>query len=160
MEDKADCNRVTMFPIGVRNMVHTNDGLSELIFIYVDDILIGQFYPKSRTNCGHYWNVPVNSGVLENVLIMLSPRDHTIRLEATEVDEHGTEIDKVALIVLCIDGDCTDLLSEADDSNEKWSKGEIIGLTFGLVGAIGTVFTIAVPLIKCRERIYNCYVSS
>ena len=102
MEDKADCNRVTMFPIGVRNMVHTNDGLSELIFIYVDDILIGQFYPKSRTNCGHYWNVPVNSGVLENVLIMLSPRDHTIRLEATEVDEHGTEIDKVALIVLCI----------------------------------------------------------
>ena len=143
----------------VFNIEYTNDGLSDTITVYVDGRIAGSFNTRSQSGDGHLWNEPVSTGKVGNETMLFSG-DHTIKLVATEVDEHEVEIDKVTLALLCIndisdsEGQCPKSQEPGNVSNnDSWDKGHIIALVFGIVGAlIGLITFISGIYYHCKRN--------
>ena len=92
---------ISQCQVQVKNVAYTNDGPSDTITVLLDGTTtIGSFHTTAHSNHGHYWNVPVNSGVL-GTPVELSSGSHTISIRAMAADQYGVEIDKVDLDLNC-----------------------------------------------------------
>ena len=141
----------------VLNVQYTNDGLSDTITIYADGQVVGFFKTRSQSGDGYLWNEPISSGKVGNETMLLSG-DHTIKLVATEVDEHLVEIDKITLALLCTndisdtEGSCPKSQESDNDLQDFWDiKEHVIGLAVGMATVVATVITL-VARIYCLWR--------
>ena len=92
---------ISQCQVQVKNVAYTNDGPSDTITVLLDGTTtIGSFHTTAHSNHGHYWNVPINSGVL-GTPVELSSGSHTISIRAMASDQYGVEIDKVDLDLNC-----------------------------------------------------------
>ena len=141
----------------ILNVVYMNDGLSDTcnITVYVNgDQLVGSFDVRSRSH------LPISSGSIGDT-VLSSAGDHTIKLTATNMNEHGIEIDRMMLGLLCTkfngiltsEGFCPNSQEPENCSNhDSWDKGLIIGLAFEIFFAIIEVLLLATTIyIHCRK---------
>lgn len=145
----------------VFNIEYTNDGPSDTITVYINGLLVGSFNTRSQSNNGHLWNEPISSGPVGN--ITLSSGDRTVKLTATKVDDHGIEIDRIILGLLCTNGIsnseglCPN--SQEPDINNSWDRGHIIGvsvgaitISIGIISAVVGVITLITGIYYHRKR--------
>ena len=135
----------------VSNVVYTNDGVSDTITVYVDSQGVGSFN-TSESNHGYSWSESVSSGPIGDE-IQLSSGDHTIKLVAiAEVDEYSVEIDIITLRMSCELSDSEGSCPKLDDANEPWTRGQIIGLVFGITTFVITLLSIIISIIcSCKN---------
>ena len=143
----------------VLNVEYTNDGLSDIIALFVDSQNIGSFVTKSQSDHGHLWNEPVSSGPIGKE-ITLSSGDHTIKSAATKMDKYGIEVDKLTLGLICTndvsnsDGVCPKSQEpNIIPNDDPWNKGYTIALSLGILTFIIGVLTLATGIHYHRKAL-------
>ena len=113
----------TLCDVVVTTVVYTNDGGADTVTVLLDSqLVIGTFNSSAVSNYGAGWNVPRHSGVLWDP-VELGPGLHYIRIEATNTDQYGIEIDQATLSLLCV---CFNDPVPADDICQNSSNGMAI----------------------------------
>ena len=140
----------------IANVAYSNDGIGDYITASVDGNVIGNFHTRALTGDGDLWNVIRHTGPIGNET-QIAAGEHAIRLLAASADNHGVELDKITVTLLCgtdtnSDTECPTTEVEvtdtgqgapddgSDDSGGGLSTGAIIGIIFGTIGVV-----IAVP---------------
>lgn len=158
---QSSCN------IDILNVIHSNDGPSDNLTLYLNRKEIGSFQSVEHTREGVFWNEMVESGLVGKTNV-LSKGNHTLYMNVSAVDIYGIEIDNVIVGALCgNDGGClVTILGEPhvtnahtnfpSEDNHPWSQGNIITLAVGVTSTLVSVL-IAVPsVVVAIWSIYKC----
>ena len=159
---RSSCN------IDVLNVIHSNDGPSDNLAIYLNKKFIGGFQSVEHSNEGVFWNKMVESGLIGKTNI-LPQGNHTLCLNVSVVDIYGVEIDKIIIGVLCGAGreclvtilgapnDTQKLTSySAGEDSHEWNRGSIISLSVGLTSTFVSVLFAIPSAIIAIWSIYKC----
>lgn len=87
-----DTKAVTIFIDDVR---YSNDGESDILFFYFDNILYDIFITAEDSDYGHLWNVFKNSGAI-GVDVDLNEGVHNLTVQIM-TDQYGVELDSIRL---------------------------------------------------------------
>ena len=98
----------SMCQITVDNVQYSNDGLSDMIFLYLNMTIIGQFSSEAASGNGDLWNVMRRSGQVGNP-VQVYQGISELRIVAKTTDEFGVELDKISLQF-----DCSNMSSVSD----------------------------------------------
>ena len=94
--------------VRIRDIVYSNDGFEDSVFISIDRKQSGAFLSTLRENRGNGWNIFRSTGAITEIVTLRTGR-HTIFINATKTDSWGIEIDYVLLEVNDILLEYTDL---------------------------------------------------
>ena len=115
------CNQLTV--TGVR---YSNDGLSDVVGVFLNTSEIGQFTSKAVVNSGDGWNVFQSSGQVGNP-VQLHEGVYKLQIQLSKSsDEYGIEIDEVSLQFYC---STVNVNNECPESVIKVDRGSITGTT-------------------------------
>lgn len=92
IEPYLDDQNVTLY---VDDIVYSNDGPSDLIYIIINGIEIGNFTTEEEWRSGHEWNVFRNSGRI-GPSVVLSRGNYLLQIEV-ETDKWGVELDRIEI---------------------------------------------------------------
>lgn len=82
--------------VAIHDVAYTNDGGSDMVEVYIDDILIGSFRTISASNHGINWNVIRKTGMIGEKK-QVNSGSHKLLLKAANTDTYGVELDKITL---------------------------------------------------------------
>ena len=170
------CNQVT-----VTDVRYSNDGLSDVVSVFLNTSEIGQFTSKALVTSGDGWNDFQSSGQVGNP-VQLHEGVYNLQIQLSKSsDEYGIEIDKVSLQFYC---SSVDVNNECPESVIKVDGGSITGSTattdtattgstlttdddtgglslvdiFAIVGTIGGLLGVAVAIVGVIIPCYfKCY---
>ena len=89
--------------------MYSNDGQRDLLRIYLDNHLIGEFTTLANSGGGNLWNVFRSSGIVGTPQIIV-PGEHKLTIVVSSTDERGVELDKVSLSFTQCDGECPSVI--------------------------------------------------
>ena len=115
------CNQLT-----VTDVQYSNDGLSDVVNVFLNTSKIGQFTSKAVVNSGDGWNVFQSSGQVGNP-VQLHKGVYKLQIQLSKSsDEYGIEIDKVSLQFYC---SSVNVNNQCPESAIKVDGGSITGST-------------------------------
>jgi hypothetical protein len=86
--------------VEIYDVAYTNDGGSDTIEVYIDDIQIASFTTISASNFGQNWNVIRNTRAI-GTSKEIDTGKHELVLKAVNTDAYGVELDKSVLNLTC-----------------------------------------------------------
>ena len=84
----------------VDNVQYSNDGLSDVIVLYLNMTIVGQFSSEAGSNGGYLWNIMRRSGQVGNP-VQVFQGTNELRILAKSTDKYGVELDKISLQFNC-----------------------------------------------------------
>ena len=113
------CNELT-----VTDVRYSNDGLSDVVDIFLNTSKIGQFTSKAVADNGDGWNVFQSSGQI-GIPVQIQKGVYNLQIQLFKsLDEYGIEIDKVSLQFIC---SSVNINNECPESVIKVARGSIMG---------------------------------
>ena len=110
----------------VTDVQYSNDGLSDVVNVFLNTSKIGQFTSKAVVNSGDGWNVFRSSGQVGNP-VQIRKGAYKLQIELSKSsDEYGIEIDKVSLQFYC---SSVNVNNQCPESAIKVDGGSITGST-------------------------------
>ena len=82
----------------VDDVQYSNDGLSDVIVLYLNTTIIGQFSSEAVSDNGKSWNIMRKSGQVGNP-VQVFQGINQLQILAKTTDEYGVELDKISLHV-------------------------------------------------------------
>ena len=172
----------TCHQLTVTDVQYSNDGLSDVVDVFLNTSKIGQFTSKSVVNSGDGWNVFQSSGQVGNQ-VQINKGVYNLQIQLSKSsDEYGIEIDKVSLQFNC---SSVNVNNQCPKSVIKVDRGSITGSTattdtsttgstpttggtdgdkgltlidkFVIAGTIGGFVGVAVAIIGVIIAAYQCY---
>ena len=172
------CNQLT-----VTDVQYSNDGLSDVVDVFLNTSKIGQFTSKAVVNSGDGWNVFQSSGQVGNP-VQLHKGVYKLQIQLSKSsDEYGIEIDKVSLQFYCssvnVNNQCPESVIKADRGSITGStattdtattgststtggtdddKGPSLTEIFVIIGTIGGLVGLVAPIAAVVTAWYHkCY---
>ena len=90
----------SMCQLTVDYVQYSNDGLSDVIVLYLNMTIIGQFSSEAASGNGRLWNVMRRSGQVGNPVQVFQGISE-LQIVAKTTDEFGVELDKISLQFDC-----------------------------------------------------------
>ena len=90
----------SMCQLTVDYVQYSNDGLSDVIVLYLNMTIIGQFSSEAASGNGDLWNVMRRSGQVGNPVQVFQGISE-LQIVAKTTDEFGVELDKISLQFDC-----------------------------------------------------------
>ena len=98
--------------VKVHNVIYSNDGKSDTLYVSIDGSYVGSLFTRGRTGNGRLWNDMLNSGPVGNI-VSITAGNHTVKLLVQSTDRWGVELDKVTIYLNCT------LFTVENDSADK-----------------------------------------
>ena len=127
--------------VKISEITWSNDGLDDVLDIYIDGIYTSGVATVHHTGDGHYWNNFFTSELSGSYTSLMYGR-HSIMVYATTTDDHGAEIDRIRLESLCDE-------YNSDEHNcqpVELSAGAVVGI---VIASIVFTSVACVALFAC-----------
>ena len=152
---------------------YSNDGISDILVLYWNTTIIGQFRSKAVSLLGHSWNIMRSSGQVGNP-IQIFKGSSELQIEAKFTDQYGVELDKLSLQFNCSNTssvsdicpisvvDTTGLIDTTvsiDNSGDDKKTRDIIAIvstvglfSLGLIGTVITIISVSYKFYRKRQK--------
>ena len=175
----------TCNPLTVTDVRYSNDGLSDVVSVFLNTSKIGQFTSKAVVTSGDGWNDFRSSGQVGNP-VQIHEGVYKLQIQLSKSsDEYGIEIDKVSLQFNCssvnVNNECPESVIKVDggsitgstattdtattdstattggtEGDNSPTKGLSLVDIFTIIGSIGTFLVLAVGVVGVIITTHVC----